>query len=102
MRTARAKGLAERTVIFKHILRNALNPVVTAVSGSLAALLAGTFFIEFVFSWPGIGFTAIKAIEQRDFPVIQGTVLLTAVLFIVVNILADVAYAMLDPRIALE
>ena len=101
VRTARAKGLDEKTVIFKHILKNALNPVVTAVSGSLAALLAGTFFIEYVFSWPGIGYAAIKAIEARDFPVIQGTVLLTAVVFIIVNILADVAYAYLDPRISL-
>lgn len=102
IRTAKAKGLSMWTVIVKHALRNALNPVVTSVSGWLAGLLAGAFFIEFIFNWPGIGLLAIDAIQKLDFPMIQGVVLFTAVVFIVINVAVDAIYALLDPRVKLD
>ena len=101
VRTARAKGLDERLVVLKHGLKNALNPILTAASQSFAAVLAGAFFVEFIFNWPGIGLLAINAINNYDFPVIQGTVLFAATVFIVINILVDVGYAVLDPRVKL-
>lgn len=99
--TARAKGLRESIVILRHALRNALNPVLTALTGSLGELLAGAFFIEYIFRWPGIGQLAITATRSFDLPVIQGTVLLSAILFVFSNLLADVVYRWLDPRIEL-
>lgn len=102
VRTARAKGLNNVTVFFKHALRNALNPVVTTVSAWFAGLLAGTYFIEFIFNWPGIGLAAFNAIEKLDYPMIQGTVLFTAVVFVVVNMLADIVYAFIDPKVRLK
>ncbi|MCS6989040.1 MAG: ABC transporter permease [Chloroherpetonaceae bacterium] len=102
VRTARAKGLSEWTVVVKHALRNALNPVATSVSAWLAGLLAGAFFIEFIFNWPGIGLLAIDAIQKLDFPMIQGVVLFTAVVFIFINVAVDALYALLDPRVKLE
>lgn len=102
VRTARAKGLKNITVFFKHALRNALNPVVTTVSAWFAGLLAGTYFIEFIFNWPGIGLAAFNAIEKLDYPMIQGTVLFTAVVFVVVNMLADIVYAFIDPKVRLK
>lgn len=102
VRTARAKGLNEFAVYTKHALRNALNPVVTTVSAWFAGLLAGTYFIEYIFSWPGVGLTAFNAIEKLDFPIIQGTVLLTAVVFVIVNVFADLLYAYIDPKVRLN
>ncbi len=102
IRTAHAKGLAYWTVVFRHALRNALNPVLTSISSWLAGLLAGSFFIEFIFNWPGIGLLAIDSIQKLDFPMIQGVVLFTAVVFILINILVDILYAWLDPRIHLS
>ncbi|MDZ4745174.1 MAG: ABC transporter permease [bacterium] len=102
VRTARAKGLNNFSVYTKHALRNALNPVVTTVSAWFAGLLAGTYFIEYIFSWPGVGLTAFNAIEKLDFPVIQGTVLLTAIVFVVVNVFADLLYAYIDPKVRLN
>lgn len=102
VRTARAKGLNEFAVYTKHALRNALNPVVTTVSAWFAGLLAGTYFIEYIFSWPGVGLTAFNAIEKLDFPIIQGTVLLTAFVFVVVNVFADLLYAYIDPKVRLN
>ncbi len=99
VRTARAKGLSYVSVFFKHALRNALNPIVTTVSAWFAGLLAGTYFIEFIFNWPGIGLAAFNAIEKLDYPVIQGTVLLTAIIFVITNILADALYSLLDPKV---
>lgn len=99
IRTARAKGLSYVTVFMKHALRNALNPVVTTVSAWFAGLLAGTYFIEYIFNWPGIGLAAFNAIEKLDYPMIQGTVLLTAVVFVVTNTVADALYAILDPKV---
>jgi len=101
VRTAFAKGVSFHSAISRHALRNALNPVVTAVSSWLAGLLAGSFFIEFIFNWPGIGLLAIDAIQKLDFPMIQGVVLFTAVVFILINVTVDVLYAVLDPRIKL-
>ncbi len=102
VRTARAKGLDDRIVVFKHALKNALNPILTAASQSLAAVLAGSFFVEFIFNWPGIGLLAIDAINKYDFPMIQGTVLFDAAVFIVINIVVDIGYALLDPRVKLS
>jgi peptide/nickel transport system permease protein len=82
----------------RHALRNALNPVVTTVSAWLAGLLVGTYFIEYIFNWPGIGLLAVDAISRSDFPTIQGTVIFSAVVFVVVNFIVDVLYAVLDPR----
>lgn len=102
VRTARAKGLSSARVFLNHALRNALNPVITTVSAWFAGLLAGTYFIEFIFNWPGIGLAAFNAIEKLDYPMIQGTVLFTAVIFVVVNTLADVVYGLVDPKVRLS
>ena len=99
--TARAKGQNEAVVLLKHAFRNAFNPVFTALSGSLAALLVGSFFVEFIFVWPGIGLLAIQAIQTRDLPMIQGTVLFAAFVFVIVNLLVDIGYRILDPRVKL-
>jgi ABC-type dipeptide/oligopeptide/nickel transport system permease component len=97
--TARAKGLPERVVVIRHGLRNALIPVVTIAGLQFGDLLAGAVVIEVVFARPGIGSLAVKAIENKDFPVVQGTVLVVATAYVVTNLLTDVAYAALDPRI---
>jgi len=102
IRTARAKGLAERPVIFKHALKNALIPVVTVVGLELGGLLTGSILTETVFGIPGLGRLAIEGITYRDFPVIQGTVLFTAVIYVIANIIVDISYAYLDPRIRLS
>ena len=86
-------------VVFKHALRNALNPVITAITGWFAELLAGAFFVEYIFGWKGIGKTTVDALEKLDFPVVMGSVLLTAALFILINILADLLYSWVDPRV---
>ncbi len=99
IRTARAKGLAFKSVLFKHALRNALNPVVTTISGWFASLLAGAFFVEVIFDIKGLGYTAVDALQKFDFPVAMGTVLFTASVFIVMSFLVDILYAILDPRI---
>jgi peptide/nickel transport system permease protein len=102
VRTARAKGISGWKVIIKHALRNALNPVITTISAWLAALLGGAFFIEYIFNWPGIGLLAINSILSLDFPMIQGTVLFTAVIFIIINLIVDIIYAFLDPKVKLS
>ena len=99
IRTAYAKGLSKSTVVFKHALRNALNPVVTAITGWFAELLAGAFFVEYIFGWKGIGKVTVNALEKLDYPVVMGAVLLSALIFIVINILADLLYSVIDPRI---
>ncbi len=99
IRTAYAKGLRKRTVIFKHALRNALNPVITAITGWFAELLAGAFFVEYIFGWKGIGKITVDALEKLDYPVVMGAVLLSAFIFILINMLADVLYRIVDPRI---
>lgn len=102
IRTARAKGLSEFKVIYKHALRNALNPVITAASSSLAATLGGVFFIEYIFNWPGIGLLAMDSIMKLDFPMIQGTVMFSAVIFVLINLCVDIMYALLDPKVKIS
>jgi peptide/nickel transport system permease protein len=102
IRTARAKGLFGRGVVLKHALRNALVPVVTVVGLQFGALLAGAVITETVFTWPGIGRLLVESIRARDYPVVQGSVLLIAVTFIVVNLVVDLVYGFIDPRIRYE
>jgi ABC-type dipeptide/oligopeptide/nickel transport system permease component len=99
IRTAQAKGLSQRAVLWRHALPNALNPVITAITGWFAELLAGAFFIEYIFGWQGIGKLTVDALEKLDFPVVMGSVLLSATFFILVNILADILYGLIDPRV---
>lgn len=101
VRTARAKGLRERTVVVKHALKNSLIPVVTVLGLQVGYLLGGAVITETVFAWPGVGRLVVDAILARDFPVVQGTVLVIALGFVVVNLIVDVLYAYLDPRIRL-
>lgn len=101
VRTARSKGISERRVVTRHILRNALIPVVTIVGLQIGNLLGGAVIIETVFGWPGMGRLAVESVLQRDFPVVQVVVMLTAVVFVVVNQLVDFVYVWLDPRIDL-
>ncbi len=102
IRTAYAKGLGKKAVIWKHGLRNALNPVITAITGWFAELLAGAFFVEYIFGWQGIGKVTVDALEKLDYPVVMGSVLVSASFFILINILADILYAVVDPRIRLK
>ncbi|MFW5695508.1 MAG: nickel ABC transporter permease [Alkalispirochaeta sp.] len=97
--TARSKGLAERVVIYKHALKNALIPVVTVLGLQFGILLGGAVLTETVFAWPGVGRLLVDAILRRDYPVVQGTVMLLALLFVIINLVVDVIYAFLDPRI---
>ncbi len=99
VRTAKAKGLSARTVIVKHALRNALNPVVTSVSGWFASLLAGAYFVEVIFNYKGLGFLTVQAVESYDFPLMMGAVLLGAAFFVLINIFVDIIYGFLDPRV---
>ena len=100
--TARAKGLSERKVILKHALKNALNPVLTIVGLQVGALLAGAIVTEKIFSWPGIGSLLITGIQRRDYPVIQGCVLIIAFTYVVINTLTDCMYKVVDPRVDLK
>ncbi len=102
IRTARAKGLKERTVIIRHGLGNAMIPIVTILGLQFGALLSGAFIIEAVFAWHGIGELGVRAFSKRDFPLIQGIVLVVATTYILVNLLVDILYAWLDPRIKLQ
>ncbi|NNE33071.1 MAG: ABC transporter permease [Winogradskyella sp.] len=102
IRTARAKGLSEFKVIKKHAVKNALNPVVTAISGWFASMLAGAVFVEYIFGWNGLGKEIVNALNTLDLPVIMGAVLVIAIVFITINILVDIIYAWLDPRVKLS
>lgn len=102
IRTAKAKGLNSTTIIMKHALRNALNPVVTAVSGWFASLLAGSFFVEYIFGFNGLGKATVDALELADLPVVMGAILFIAFIFVIINILADLLYSVLDPRVKLN
>ncbi len=99
VRTARAKGLGERVVLVKHVLRNALIPVVTIVGTDFGSYLSGSVLTESIFGWPGLGRYVVQAIMKRDFPVIQGAILFMAVLFVLVNLAVDLSYGLIDPRI---
>ncbi len=102
IRTARAKGLSQRRIIFKHALKNALNPVVTAISGWFAALMAGAVFVEKIFSWKGIGYEVVEALSKNDLPVVMGATLVFAVIFVLINMIVDVLYGVLDPRVRIS
>ena len=102
VRTARAKGLRERTVLLRHALKNALMPAVTILGLRLPILVGGAVLIETVFAWPGIGRLGWESVSRRDYPVVLALVVFTGVLTIIGNLLADVAYSVLDPRIRLE
>ena len=102
IRTAYAKGLSKQKVIWKHGLRNALNPVITAITGWFAELLAGAFFVEYIFGWQGIGKVTVDALEKLDYPVVMGSVLISASFFILINILADILYGVVDPRVRMN
>ena len=99
IRTARAKGLNERIVLLRHGLKNAFIPVITIIGIQLGALMGGSIIIEQIFGLPGIGWTMIQAIFNRDYPVVQAASLFLAVIFVVINLLVDLTYAFLDPRI---
>jgi len=101
VRTARAKGLSEWRVVMRHALRNALLPVITVQATYFASLLGGALVTEIIFAWPGIGRLAVQAIQNRDFPLVQAIVLLAAAVFVLANVLVDIAYALLNPRIRL-
>jgi len=102
VRTARSKGLPEKVVVWKHALRNAMIPVVTVIGVDTANLLSGAVLTETIFCWPGIGRMAVEAVVNRDFPILRGEVLFMAVVFVAVNIVVDLSYALFDPRIRYE
>jgi ABC-type dipeptide/oligopeptide/nickel transport system permease component len=102
VRTARAKGISETSVLFRHAFPNALIPVITIVGLQFGSLLAGTIVTETIFSWPGIGRLAVQAISARDYPLLQGCILIIAVSYVAVNLLTDLVYAVVDPRVRLQ
>ena len=99
IRTARAKGVAPSMIMLRHALKNALNPVVTAVSGWLASLLAGAVFVEYIFDWKGMGVVIVDALDKYDFPVVMGSLLYVSVILVIINIVVDIIYGWLDPRV---
>ncbi len=102
MRTARAKGLGEQRVIGRHALRNALLPIITVLGLDVGNYLTGSILTETIFSWPGVGRYVLLAIQKRDLPAVQGSILFLSVIFVLVNLLADVLYAKADPRVAYD
>ena len=102
IRTARSKGLSEFQIIWNHAIKNAMNPVVTAISGWFASMLAGAVFVEYIFGWNGLGKEIVNALNTLDLPVIMGSVLIIAILFIIINIFVDIIYAWLDPKVKLN
>ena len=102
VRTAKAKGLSYHAVLYKHALRNALNPVITAISGWFGSLLAGAVFIEYIFGWKGVGKVTVDALEHYDFPVVMGAVIMVSIFFVIINWIVDLLYAFLDPRVRIE
>jgi len=99
VRTAKAKGLSERVVIFRHALRNGLIPVITILGLQMGVLLAGAIITESIFSWPGLGLLTIQAINARDYPLVQGCILTIAITYILINLVTDLLYSVVDPRI---
>lgn len=102
VRTAKAKGLAFYRIIIKHVLKNAMSPVITTISGWFAGLMAGAVFIEYIFGWKGIGKEIVDALEKYDLPVVMGAVLVFSIIFILINLIVDILYGVLDPRIRLQ
>jgi peptide/nickel transport system permease protein len=99
IRTAKAKGLSFPRILFHHALKNSMNPLVTAVSGWFASLMAGVIFVEYIFGWKGLGYVIVNALNNYDFTLVLGSVILISLIFVVINILVDLIYAYLDPRI---
>lgn len=99
IRTAKAKGLMPSTVVLKHALKNALNPVITAISGWFASLMAGVVFIEYIFGWKGLGFVIVDALNKYDLPLVLGCILTISAIFVIVNLFVDILYGFLDPRV---
>ena len=102
IRTARAKGLSETKVVFRHALKNALNPVITSISGWFASLMAGVVFVEYIFGWKGLGNVLVEALNNLDVPVVSGCILIISIIFVLVNILVDIMYSILDPKVRLS
>jgi len=102
IRTAKAKGLNKSNIIYEHALKNALNPVVTAIATWFASLLAGSFFVEYIFGYNGLGKTTVDALETSDFPVLIGAILFIAFIFVIINLLVDLLYVWIDPRVKLK
>lgn len=102
IRTATAKGLSYYNIVFKHALKNSLNPVVTAISGWFAGLMAGAVFVEYIFGWRGIGSEIVNALDKQDLPIIMGGVLVIGFIYVVINIVVDIVYGVLDPRVRLQ
>ncbi|HYX08493.1 MAG TPA: ABC transporter permease [Bacteroidales bacterium] len=102
IRTARAKGLAFSRIITRHALKNSLNPVITAVSGWFASMMAGVVFVEYIFGWKGLGYVIVDALNHYDLPVVMGAVLTISAMFVIINILVDIVYGLLDPRVRLS
>jgi peptide/nickel transport system permease protein len=99
VRTARAKGMSRMRVLFRHALRNAMNPIITSATGWLAGLLAGAVFVEYVFDWKGMGVVVVDALDKYDFPVVMGVILFVCILLVLINIITDILYGVLDPRV---
>ncbi len=102
IRTAKAKGLKFSQIIWRHALKNSLNPVITAISGWFASLMAGVVFVEYIFGWKGLGYIIVNALNQYDLPVVLGCILTISVIFIIINTLVDIVYGMLDPRVRIS
>lgn len=102
IRTAKAKGLSTRKVIMRHALKNSLNPVVGAISGWFASMMAGVVFVEYIFGWKGLGFVMVQALSGYDLPIVMGCVVTFSIIFVVVNLLTDICYGLLDPRVRLN
>jgi ABC-type dipeptide/oligopeptide/nickel transport system permease component len=102
VRTARGKGLPEQIVRTTHVLRNAMLPIVTVIGPAIAFLVTGAFVVESLFSIPGVGFLSVQAVQQRDYPVIQGTVVVLTLAVVLMNLITDIAYSVLDPRVRLD
>ena len=102
IRTAKAKGLSTFQILWKHALRNAINPVITAISGWFASLLAGAVFVEMIFNWDGIGLILVNALKNDDLPVVMGITLVISVIFVIINLIVDVIYSIIDPRVVLK
>ena len=99
IRTAKAKGLSMFKIIKNHALRNMLNPVVSSISSWFASLLAGAVFVEYIFDWKGVGVVIVDSLEKYDFPVLMGALIVICIMLVIINILTDIVYAFLDPRI---
>ena len=102
IRTAKAKGLTPFSILWNHALRNAINPVITAISGWFASLLAGAVFVELIFNWDGIGSVLVNALKNDDLPVVMGITIVISVIFVALNLLTDLLYSIIDPRVVLK